>query len=154
MTHQNDSESPQPVAEEKSLVGVASTDLFSVYGYGEYANFRLTVTERSDHAISGDIEEITAWECDDAHTPCDSEHYMSFYMKWDGCCHVWFGEKLDDKTHDGYLHLCGADSWDKHIALMRWLYKWAAAAIPMDKDVAGDLSENAAHERPANNPKD
>ena len=32
MTHQNDSEPPQPVAEAESLVGVASTDLFGVDG--------------------------------------------------------------------------------------------------------------------------
>lgn len=31
MTHQNESESPQPVAEADSLVGVASTDLFGVW---------------------------------------------------------------------------------------------------------------------------
>jgi hypothetical protein len=31
MIHQTDSEPPQPVAEAESLVGVASTDLFSVF---------------------------------------------------------------------------------------------------------------------------
>ena len=32
---------------------------------------------------------------------------------------------------------------------MRWLYKWAEAAIPMQKDVSGDLSENVNVDTPA-----
>ena len=37
MTHQNETESPQPVAEAESLVGIASTDLFSdlIAAHGE-----------------------------------------------------------------------------------------------------------------------
>ena len=61
---------------------VGSTRLFSVDG--EFANFRLKVTDRTSHTISGEIEEITAWECDEANTPRDSELYLTFYMKWDG----------------------------------------------------------------------
>lgn len=128
MTHQN-----------KLKPDVGFVDLFSVDG--EYTNFRLTVTERSPCSISGEIEEVTAWKCDDAHSPCEFQNYMGFYMKWDGCCHVWFGEKRGDNTHDGYLHLCGADSWSKHISVMRWLYKWAESAIPMQKDVSGNFHE-------------
>ena len=128
----------KPTSEKQSLVGIGFTDLFSVDG--KYAHFRLTVTDRTDCTISGNIEDIISWECDDENTPLGSEHYMSFHMKWVGCCHVWFGSKLEDGRHDGYLHLCGAESWVNHIALMRWLYKWAETAIPMQKDVSGDLS--------------
>ena len=56
---------------------------------------------------------------------------------------MWFGEKGETDKQEGYLHLCGADCWDNHNALMRWLYQWAELAIPMDKSVSGDLSENS-----------
>lgn len=128
-----------PITPDGEQVG--SSRLLSVDG--KFANFRLKVTDRSSHTISGEIEEITSWVCDEANTPCDFKLYLTFYMKWDGCCHVWFGRKGEDDTQDGYLHLCGADFWDKHNALMRWLYQWAVHAIPMDKNVSGDLSENA-----------
>lgn len=117
-----------------------SAVLFSVDG--RCASFRLTVTERSSHTISGKVEEITSWAADGSWTPGEAELYLTFYMKWDGCCHVWFGEEDEGGKRDGYLHLCGADSWDKHVALMRWLYKWAETEIPMQTDVSGNLSEN------------
>lgn len=132
-----------PTPEENQThdgAGLASAVLFSVDG--RCASFRLTVTHRSSHTISGTVEEITSWAGDGSWAPGESELYLKFYMKWDGCCHVWFGEEDEEGKQDGYLHLCGADSWDKHIALMRWLYKWAEAEIPMQTDVSGNLSEN------------
>ena len=69
-----------------------------------YPNFRLTVTERTAHTITGDIEDITSWESDAANTPSEFHHYLSFTMHSDGCSHVWVGEKIDDTKHDGYLH--------------------------------------------------
>jgi hypothetical protein len=110
--------------------------------------FRLTVTERSSHTISGTVEEVTAWNMDN--TAADFALYLTFYMKWDGCCHVWFGEKEDGKQ-DGYLHLCGANCWEKHIFLMAELYRWAERAIPMQTDTSGRFSPNVKDQRrPAN----
>lgn len=128
-------------AEQPSTEGLSSIVLFS--GDGQYARFRLTVTDRSSYTISGKVEEITSWEWDEAWIPGDSELYLTFYMKWDGCCHVWFGEEDEGGKQNGYIHLCGAESWDRHVALMRWLYKWAETAIPMQTDVSGNLSENS-----------
>jgi hypothetical protein len=34
-------------------------------------------------------------------------------IKFDGCSHVWFGERNDkDAAGDGYMHLCGRSCWD------------------------------------------
>ncbi len=97
---------------------------------GEHVNFILTVTERSEASIHGIIEEVTGWHLDAGKTPWDKELYLKFYLKWDSCCHVWFGEEEDGKS-DGYLHLCGPEYWANHTALMTWLYQWAEKAIPM-----------------------
>lgn len=99
--------------------------------------FRLTVAERTDSTISGIVEAVIAWNPDGA--ACEFEPYLDFYMKWDGCCHVYFGEK-EDGRHDGYLHLCGAGSWERHIFLMAELYRWAEKAIPMQRDTSGNFS--------------
>lgn len=56
MIHQNDTESPQPVAEADSLVGVASTDLFGIDGATErgfpYVEFRDEYGEKCSIQIS------------------------------------------------------------------------------------------------------
>lgn len=109
-----------------------------------FANFRLTLKVKdSQYYISGSIDEIVSWQSD-SYTPAQFEPYMDFSMKWDGCCHVHFGDKDESGNHDGYLHLCGAGDWDKHIRLMRELYIWAEAIIPMDKDISYELREAAA----------
>ena len=96
--------------------------------------FRLTVTNRSTATISGSIEEVTGWEADGE--ACEFQLYLTFYMKWYGCCHVTFCHK-DDNVQDGYLHLCGAHDWEKHIFLMAALYRWAEKEIPMHRDTSG-----------------
>lgn len=103
-----------------------------------WKSFRLTVTERSRTAIFGNVDEVTAWELDKDHTPVDFAPYVRFYMKWDGCCHVWFGREKDGRKdeHDGYLHLCGARCWKSHLFIMDALYRWAEKAIPMQREVS------------------
>ncbi len=46
------------------------------------------------------------------------------YIKWDGCSHIELNES----------HLCGAESFKKHIALMRYLYFRASELMGRGKD--------------------
>lgn len=110
--------------------GEATAGESHLFYVDDYPCFRITVTKREGHYIDGTVEEIQVWEGDAEHTPAQFDPYLAFYMKFDGCCHVWFGEEVDGKR-DGYLHMCGARTWKKHILLMQYLYKWAAATIPM-----------------------
>lgn len=48
----------------------------------------------------------------------ETEDYLECTIKWDSCSHFDFGDK-------GYIHICGYDSYKKHIQLMEWLYKKA-----------------------------
>ena len=93
-----------------------------------YVNFIIQVTELTDHYLDADVYEVTSWNAED-NTPCDKDKYCKAYMKWDGCCHVWFGEEDETGKSDGYMHLCGVDSWKKHILLMEELYKCAEENI-------------------------
>ena len=96
--------------------------------------FRITITKRSTSSITGVVDMPTEW-VDNA--PSKFERYLKFYMKWDGCCHVWMGEPgYGGKGEDGvgYLHLCGASDWGKHIWMMRELWKFAVKTIPMTID--------------------
>ena len=90
-------------------------------------NFIIHVTEKEDHFINADIFEITSWKLDN--TVCEKELYCHVYMKWDGCCHIWFGERNENNNSNGYLHLCGVDSWKKHNIMMEALYKFAEENI-------------------------
>lgn len=99
---------------------------------GTVTQFWINVTSRSECHVEGNVEEVIGWECDGKDTPCMTEHYLKFYMKWDGCCHVWFPD-------NNMLHLCGADAWDKHASIMLTLYAWAQDYIPMEKDVSGEF---------------
>lgn len=87
---------------------------------GQYRHFRVTVTSRSKVRISGHVDEVVAWD-PDTHEPLEFGRYLAFYLKWDGCGHVWFGNQ------SGYLHLCGASAWEKHNRLMAELFEWARA---------------------------
>ncbi len=101
-------------------------------------HFRITVTDRSEASIKGEVHEVTAWEGD--MEPAEFELYLTFYMKWDACCHITFGDRSEpaagQPTQDGYLHLCGPDSWESHIWLMAELYRWAERAIPINKETS------------------
>lgn len=100
-----------------------------------FAIFRITVTKRTEETIHGVVEEVGSWSVDEPNTPLSWDPYLKFYMKWDGCCHVWFGEN-DSESPDGYLHLCGPECWENHIWLIRELWKFAAEELPMDDDIA------------------
>lgn len=63
-------------------------------------------------------------------TDDDIELYVSGTIKWDGCSHVWFGNK-EEKGYDGYLHLCGEYCWENHNKLMSYL--WSQAPIKITK---------------------
>ena len=100
--------------------------------------FRVTVTDRSASSVQGEVHAVTAWKSD--YTPLEFELYLTFYMKWDGCCHITFGERQSEKNEqDGYLHLCGAHCFENHIWLMAELYRWAERAIPMERDMSGEF---------------
>lgn len=47
--------------------------------------------------------------------------YLDGYVKWDNCCHYWFGEK------DGYLHLCSGTK--TFIELMGRTYAWCGELL-------------------------
>lgn len=99
-----------------------------LYDEHGYAVFKIEIEERGqyrDTSFNAEVFEITSWEADDAKTPCDLELYLSCYIKWDSCSHVWFGEKDDKDRQDGYLHICGAEYFKRHCDLMNYLYNLA-----------------------------
>jgi hypothetical protein len=52
--------------------------------------------------------------------PVEWERQLSGFVKWDGCSHLYFGEK----ESPGYLHLCdGARGWKNLAALMEAVYR-------------------------------
>lgn len=48
-----------------------------------------------------------------------AETYITGVVKWDGCSHFYFG----GSDNDGYLHLCGKDSIEKHQKIVGMIYK-------------------------------
>lgn len=56
--------------------------------------------------------------------PEEAEVYCSGYIQWDGCSHV---EQHED-------HLCGACSFKKHIALLKYLYLRASEVMGRGPD--------------------
>jgi len=102
---------------------------------GVYIQFVLDVKKVEDHRITVEVLEVTSWEAEQ-HEPLGVDTYLDAMMKWDGCCHVWMGRKVEEKR-DGYLHLCGADCWKNHIKMMEALYKYAEKNIEnFDNDIA------------------
>lgn len=57
-----------------------------------------------------------------------ADMYCYGHIKWDGCSHV----------HQEEAHLCGADAFKKHMALLRYLYVRAGELMGREK---GELDE-------------
>jgi len=92
-----------------------------------YADFLITTTALYGHSWSFSVYEIGSWQSFDRNNlfdvPCDLEIYINGFIKWDGCSHFWFGDE------DGYIHICGADEFEKHNKLMTYVYNEANEMI-------------------------
>jgi len=98
--------------------------------------FYAKVADISEHSISMDVFEITAW-CEDNEKwePCEEELYLSARIKWDGCCHITFGNiDPDTNKQDGYIHMCGIETWKRHVKLMKKIHKFAEKAVDNFED--------------------
>ena len=90
-----------------------------------------------DHMWSFEVYESCTLTKDDNETIEDLELYVAGSIKWDGCSHVWFGEKDQNEKRDGYLHLCGKQCWVNHSKVMSKLWDLAASKIKSyDKSIA------------------
>lgn len=83
------------------------------------ASFLLKILAATDYHVNFEVWEPQGWLEDG--TPHEPELYLDGTIKWDGCSHIYFGEKCET-GHDGYLHLCGRHSWELHVKLMTELF--------------------------------
>lgn len=71
-------------------------ELFEIVGWtGD--NFKELLYERKGSTMSGDHSK-NGLE--------DAQPYLTGFIKWDGCSHMYFGD-------EGYLHLCGLNTFEK-----------------------------------------
>ena len=68
------------------------------------------------------VFEVTSWGSNGREI-ADMELYLKGQVKWDGCSHIWFGDK------DGYLHLCGKDYFDRHNKVMSSIWDLCSKKI-------------------------
>ena len=92
------------------------------------ASFLLKILAVTSYHVDFEVWEPQGWLEDG--TPYEPKLYLNGTIKWDGCSHIYFGEKTET-GHDGYLHLCGRHSWELHARLMQELF-----------DVVGRMIEN------------
>lgn len=97
-----------------------------LYDEHGYVIFIVSIDSDREYSMDFQVYEVVGW--DEQKTPCDKNLYMSGCIKWDGCSHVWFGEKEQGKQ-DGYLHLCGKNYWQHHANMMMALYEMAERTI-------------------------
>ena len=96
--------------------------------------FAVETVEIGDAWVKYSVESVGSWDGETGE-PFEPELYLHAHMKWDGCCHVTFGERLDEHgNRDGYLHLCGHEAWHQHVELMRLLWQFAREDIDMHGD--------------------
>lgn len=156
MIHQNDPESPQPVAEAESLVGVASTDLFGVDGATgrgfPYVEFRDEYGEKCSIQISsravfenedGTVDDPLGWiwlGIDDAKPQIMKSKAKALGMELPpGEVSGWMPYPIpDDVLLTTRMHLNETQVRGLIARLTLWLE-------------TGNLSPNAQRERPARN---
>lgn len=52
------------------------------------------------------------------HDPDEKEQILSGFIKWDGCSHLYFGDKEPDGGANSYWHACGAEGYRTVVAAM------------------------------------
>jgi hypothetical protein len=86
-----------------------------------------------EYSFDFEVFEVISWSenektgCVDV--PHEIEPYISGFIKWDGCCHFYFGGDIR-----GYLHLCGKDCIEKHHKIIDYLYDLAKKTIKFFDD--------------------
>lgn len=94
----------------------------------------LIKVDGEDHYMKFEVFEVEGWDENDVAS--DIELYVTGTIKWDGCSHIWFGEKNAEGKQDGYLHLCGKIFWTRHAAVMLAIYELAEKTIKnYDKEI-------------------
>lgn len=82
-----------------------------------------------DTSVGFAVYEIMSWsenpKTKEYDVPSEEELYLKAEIMWDSHCHVWFGEETSGGVQNAYLHLCGGDSWRKHVQLMEHIYNLA-----------------------------
>lgn len=89
-----------------------------------YPQFRINI-EKGEAHVDFKVFEVIAWSGDDKYDPVEEEMYLEARIFWDHHSHFNFGDLDKEGNHDGYLHICGADSMENHLMLMEYLYKLA-----------------------------
>lgn len=101
----------------------------------------LIPTETTDHYFTGNVYGVTAWEDDGTpvcyHTDSGEFDAVAFFtLKWDGCFHL----QMVDQDGDS-VHICGADSMDRTLRMLRWMWQEARARIERyDPNIGGELA--------------
>ena len=100
-----------------------------------YYWFKLVTKELRDFVWDFELYQCTQWTMDKKQDAF--ELYLQGSIKWDGCSHIWFGEKDEQDKTDGYLHLCGGWYWELHSRVMYEIWDLAPIVIKnFDKETA------------------
>ena len=93
--------------------------------------FQIEFKEGSyETSVEFTVYEATGWAGDNNEI-VDTEHYLTGYVKWDGCSHFNFG------NNDGYMHLCGKHDWESLKDVMDALWEVCRKKIiNFDEEVA------------------
>ncbi len=83
------------------------------------AVFIVNVEDYANHYVRFQVDEVCSWSLNGE--VFESEHYLEGSIKWDTCCHFYFGEQ----DNAGYIHMCGIQSFYNHIALLKALNELA-----------------------------
>lgn len=115
----------------------AASELKDLLLADDYVYFQIKIGGDLEYWMDFEVYEVTSWECDDNHTPCDVQLYITGTIRYDGFSYLWFGEKGEDDKHDGYLNLYGKGAWKLHCDLMEAVYELAEKTIEKyDADAA------------------
>lgn len=89
---------------------------------GDHVNY-LIEFEESDFETSAtfNVFEVFSWGME--YEVLETEHYLKGHIKWDGCSHIWFGDK------DGYIHLCGKNYFESHKKVMDAIWDMCSKKI-------------------------
>ncbi len=97
----------------ETLLKQNNKDIFLIEFEKDESDFEYSITFSVYEAISWNgINQVVE----------ETELYLKGFIKWDGCSHLYFGDK-------GYIHLCGKVDFENHKKVLDAVWEVASKKI-------------------------
>lgn len=91
--------------------------VFEIVAWGEDS-------ETGEYTVFSYIKKGATNSDDTTENTDEAQTLLRGHIKWDACSHVYFGDE------DGYIHICGGESWFNFMEAIKRIWEIAVKELP------------------------